>query len=85
VGQLALETELHVRAGLKWEYTVRSGGRQPGFRSERAQLGQRCWIRPTVSFVNGDFYKKDLNNFGPTIGRLGPDEGRQDGRAAATR
>ena len=22
----------------------------------------------TVSFVDGEFYKKDLNNFGPTIG-----------------
>ena len=22
----------------------------------------------TITFVNGDFYKKDLNNFGPTAG-----------------
>ena len=22
----------------------------------------------TVTFVDGDFYKKDLNNFGPTLG-----------------
>ena len=36
----------------------------------------------TITFVNGDFYNKDLNNFGPTRRlRVGRDQGRQDGGA----
>ena len=76
-----------VRAGLKWEYysplredgqsRVPAGSQRPRHRSD-------VMLDPatSVTFVNGDFYKKDLNNFGPTVGFcLGSDERRQDRRA----
>jgi hypothetical protein len=60
-----------VRAGLKWEYysplreendlgllPVLTGSFQDTMFSPDARL----------TFVNGEFYKKDLNNFGPTAG-----------------
>ena len=61
-----------VRAGLKWEYysPLREDdnlGFLPilnGARSRRSMLDPA----DAVTFVDGDFYKKDLNNFGPTIG-----------------
>lgn len=61
-----------IRAGLKWEYyaPIRedhnigfvpvAGGRP----IEQVMLDRNA----TVSFVDGGFYKKDLNNFGPTAG-----------------
>jgi hypothetical protein len=63
---------LTVRAGLKWEYytPLRERddlGLQPALngRSVRDAL-----LNPngTVTFVNGGFYHKDLDNFGPSVG-----------------
>jgi hypothetical protein len=61
-----------VRAGLKWEYysPLRERddlGFMPQFngRSFRETMLDQT---TTVSFVDGEFYKKDLNNFGPTVG-----------------
>ncbi|PYR79657.1 MAG: hypothetical protein DMF87_10700 [Acidobacteria bacterium] len=61
-----------LRGGVKWEYDSPLRERDNlgllpvlGGRSVRDVL-----LDPngTVGFVNGDFYKKDLNNFGPTVG-----------------
>jgi isopentenyl-diphosphate delta-isomerase type 1 len=61
-----------LRAGLKWEYYTPL--------SERDNLGllpvlkgrsvRDALLDPngTVTFVNGGFYKKDLDNFGPNVG-----------------
>jgi hypothetical protein len=61
-----------LRAGLKWEYYTplreRDGlGLQPvlnGRSVETALLDPNG----TVTFVNGGFYRKDLDNFGPNVG-----------------
>jgi len=61
-----------VRAGLKWEYY--SPLREDADLGFLPVLGgrsfQQAMLDPTttVSFVNGNFYKKDLDNFGPTVG-----------------
>jgi hypothetical protein len=61
-----------LRGGLKWEYYSPL--------KEDSDLGllpilngrsfQQAMLDPTttVGFVNGNFYNKDLNNFGPTVG-----------------
>jgi hypothetical protein len=67
-----LRPNLSVRLGLKWEYfsplkedadlqllpVVNSGGARQALLDPNGRL----------DFVNGDFYKKDLNNFGPSVG-----------------
>jgi hypothetical protein len=59
-----------VRAGLKWEYY--SPLREENDLGLLPILGsfQQAMLDPatTISFVNGEFYNKDLNNFGPTAG-----------------
>lgn len=67
-----VKPNLTIRAGLKWEYYSPL--------SEDANLGflpimdgrsiDQVMLDPTtrVTFVDGQFYKKDLNNFGPTVG-----------------
>jgi hypothetical protein len=61
-----------VRAGLKWEYY--SPLRENDDLGFLPLLGDRPFTdvmldpNARVGFVNGDFYKKDLNNFGPTVG-----------------
>jgi hypothetical protein len=61
-----------VRAGLKWEYY--SPLREDNDLGFAPQLNGRpfrdAMLDPatTVSFVNGEYYNKDLNNFGPTVG-----------------
>ena len=71
-GQLALEAELHrprrAEVGVLQPAARRQQPRVPA-RSERPRPRQ-VMLDPatTVTFVNGDFYKKDLNNFGPTAG-----------------
>jgi hypothetical protein len=63
---------LTVRAGLKWEYY--SPLKEDNNLALLPVLGTRpvrdVLLDPNgrVGFVNGGFYKKDLDNFGPTIG-----------------
>ena len=72
-GQLALEAELHgPRAASSGSTTARcarttTSGFLPvlnGRSFEQVMLDPNT----TITFVNGEFYKKDLNNFGPTVG-----------------
>jgi hypothetical protein len=61
-----------VRAGLKWEYY--SPLREDSDLGLVPQLNgrslQQAMLDPntTLGFVNGEFYNKDVNNFGPTVG-----------------
>jgi hypothetical protein len=60
-----------IRAGLKWEYysPLREADNL-AFLPTMNGSTEKTLLDPNVSvtFVDGDFYKKDLNNFGPTIG-----------------
>jgi hypothetical protein len=60
-----------VRAGLKWEYysPLREADNLAFFPVLKGSL-QDTLLDPnaTVTFVDGQFYNNDLNNFGPTIG-----------------
>jgi hypothetical protein len=61
-----------VRGGLKWEYY--SPLREDNDLGFLPVLGNRSFSEvmrdpnTIISFANGDYYKKDLNNFGPTVG-----------------
>jgi Carboxypeptidase regulatory-like domain len=61
-----------VRAGLKWEYysPLREDSNLGFLPVLGSQPFEQVMRDPnaTVSFVDGDFYNKDLNNFGPTVG-----------------
>ncbi len=61
-----------IRAGLKWEYySPLREDKNLGFLPViNGRPFDQVMLDPatTVSFVNGDYYKKDLNNFGPTAG-----------------
>jgi hypothetical protein len=60
-----------VRAGLKWEYySPLKEDDNLGFLPVLAGSFQQSMVNPAtqVTFVNGEFYNKDLNNFGPTVG-----------------
>ena len=61
-----------VRAGLKWEYfSPLTEASDLGFVPQlNGRSFDEAMLSPatTVSFVNGEFYNKDLNNFGPTAG-----------------
>ena len=60
-----------VRAGVKWEYysPLREDDNL-GFLPVINGSFADTMLNPatTVTFVDGDFWKKDLNNFGPTVG-----------------
>jgi Carboxypeptidase regulatory-like domain/TonB dependent receptor len=60
-----------VRAGLKWEYysPLREDDNL-GFLPILSGSFDQGMLDPTtrVTFVDGSFYNKDLNNFGPTVG-----------------
>ena len=70
-GQLALEAQLHVRAGLKWEYysPIREDDNL-GFLPVINGGSSQTMLNPatTITFTDGDYWNKDLNNFGPTVG-----------------
>jgi carboxypeptidase family protein len=61
-----------LRGGLKWEFY--SPLREDSDLGFLPVLGGRPFAdvmrdpNATITFVNGDYYKKDLNNFGPTAG-----------------
>ena len=61
-----------IRGGLKWEYySPLNEDDNLGFLPAMNNRGlSDVMLDPatTITFVNGDFYKKDLNNFGPTAG-----------------
>jgi hypothetical protein len=61
-----------VRAGLKWEYysPLREDDNLGFLPVLNGRPFNDVMLSPTttVSFVDGDFYNKDLNNFGPTAG-----------------
>ncbi len=63
---------LTLRGGLKWEYY--SPLREDNDLGFLPVPGSRTFAQTmldpatTVTFANGDYYKKDLNNFGPTAG-----------------
>jgi hypothetical protein len=67
-----LKPNFTLRGGLKWEYY--SPLREDNDLGLLPVLGNRAWedvmrdANTIISFVNGDYYKKDLNNFGPTAG-----------------
>ena len=60
-----------VRAGLKWEYysPLREDDNL-GFLPILNRPFDQVMLDPNarVTFTNGDFYNKDVNNFGPTVG-----------------
>ena len=60
------------RGGLKWEYySPLKEDSDLGFLPVlNGRTFEQAMLDPTttVTFVNGAFYKKDLNNFGPTVG-----------------
>lgn len=62
---------LSIRAGLKWEYysPLREADDLAFLPLPNGSLEQTL-LDPgaRVGFVDGDFYNKDLNNFGPTVG-----------------
>jgi hypothetical protein len=67
-----LKPNFTLRAGLKWEYySPVSEDDNLGFlpvlngRSYQEVLADR---NATISFIDGGMWKKDLNNFGPTVG-----------------
>lgn len=67
-----IKPNISLRLGLKWEYfsplredndlqlfpVLRSGNSMSGLLDPNA----------SIDFANGDYYKKDLNNFGPSVG-----------------
>ena len=60
-----------IRGGLKWEYySPLKEDDNLGFLPILNGSFNDVMLNPStaVTFVNGDFYKKDLNNFGPTVG-----------------
>ena len=61
-----------VRGGLKWEYysPLKEDGDLGFLPVLNGRSFEEAMLDPTttVGFVNGHFYEKDLNNFGPTIG-----------------
>jgi hypothetical protein len=61
-----------VRAGIKWEYysPLREDSNLGFLPVTGGRPISEVMLDPNavVTFVNGDFYKKDLNNFGPTVG-----------------
>ena len=61
-----------IRAGLKWEYysPLREDSNLGFLPVNTGQSVSQMMLDPLakITFVNGDFYKKDLNNFGPTVG-----------------
>jgi hypothetical protein len=63
---------LTVRAGLKWEYfsPLREDDNLAFVPVTGGRSVRDVMLDPTatVSFVNGDFYNRDVNNFGPTVG-----------------
>ncbi len=60
-----------VRAGLKWEYysPLREADNLAFLPTAKGSIKDTV-LDPsaTVTFVDGDFYNQDLNNFGPTVG-----------------
>jgi hypothetical protein len=61
-----------VRGGLKWEYysPLREDDNLGFLPILNSRSFDQVMLDPatSVTFVDGDFYKKDLNNFGPTVG-----------------
>ncbi len=61
-----------IRAGLKWEYytPLREDNNLAFLPVLDGRSAREALLDPggRVTFVNGGFYKKDLNNFAPTIG-----------------
>jgi hypothetical protein len=67
-----LKPNFTVRAGLKWEYysPLREDDNLAFLPVTNGRSIDQVMLDPNtvVSFVDGDFYKKDLNNFGPNVG-----------------
>jgi hypothetical protein len=67
-----LKPNLTVRAGLKWEYfsPLREDDNLGFVPVLNGRSMRETMLDPaaTVTFMNGDMYNQDLNNFGPTIG-----------------
>ncbi len=61
-----------IRAGLKWEYysPLREDDNLGFLPAINNRSFDQVMLDPgtTVGFVDGDYYRKDLNNFGPTLG-----------------
>jgi hypothetical protein len=67
-----LKSNVTVRAGLKWEYysPLREDDNLGFVPVLNGRSMRDTMLDPaaTVTFMNGDMYRKDLNNFGPTVG-----------------
>ncbi len=79
-----------VRAGLKWEYysPLKEDNNLGFLPILNGRSLDQVMLDPTtqVTFVDGDFYNKDLNNFGPTSASPGTSPRTAAPRfAAATR
>ena len=63
---------LTIRAGLKWEYysPLREANNLGFLPVLNGRPIDQVMLDPAskLTFTDGDFYKKDLNNFGPTVG-----------------
>ncbi|MFN8002647.1 MAG: TonB-dependent receptor [Acidobacteriota bacterium] len=67
-----IKPNLSLRLGLKWEYfsPLREDNNLQLFPVLRGRASKDALLDPNVSidFVNGNYYNKDLNNFGPSVG-----------------
>jgi hypothetical protein len=67
-----LKPNFTLRAGLKWEYysPLREDDNLGFLPIINGRSLEQVMLDPTtrITFVDGDFYNKDLNNFGPTAG-----------------
>lgn len=67
-----IKPNLSLRLGLKWEYfsPLREDSDLQLFPVMRGGSSRDVLLDPntTIDFVNGDYYDKDLNNFGPSVG-----------------
>lgn len=67
-----IKPNLSLRLGLKWEYfsPLREDADLQLLPVLGGKTAREALLDPNgkLDFVNGDFYKKDLNNFGPSVG-----------------
>jgi hypothetical protein len=67
-----LKPNFTLRAGLKWEYysPIREDNNLGFLPVADGRSIDQIMLDPNarITFVDGDYYKKDLNNFGPSIG-----------------
>lgn len=67
-----IKSNLSIRLGLKWEYfsPLKEDANLQLLPVTGSKTARETLLDPNgkLDFVNGEFYKKDLNNFGPSVG-----------------